>query len=154
MTSYRIDESLGYILGKTYRKLVQIVSSRFKTYDITLEQWSVLYRLNEKEGISQKELAMLADKDQPTITRILDCLERKAWIRREQNAKDRRSFLIYATESGKKLSEMLAPVEKQTIQDVMAGIPEEQRELLKQLLLCMHETAEGLLKSQNENNGE
>ncbi|MGZ9792778.1 MarR family winged helix-turn-helix transcriptional regulator [Bacillus atrophaeus] len=64
-------------------------------------------RVGESRGISQKELSARADKDQATLTKILDLLEKKNFIRREANPRDRRSFLVVLTEAGEELKQTL-----------------------------------------------
>ncbi|MCS7460611.1 MarR family transcriptional regulator [Paenibacillus doosanensis] len=144
MDRYDLDGSYGFLLGKAYRRMLQLLSARFKPYNITPEQWTVLCRLQGNDGISQKELAARADKDAPTTTRILDALERKGWVRRETNAEDRRSFGVYSTELGVKLAKQLIPIELQTLRDAAHEIGEDQLIQFKQLLRQISRTAESL----------
>lgn len=144
MQRYDLDGSYGFLLGKTYRRMLQLLLQRFKPYNITPEQWSVLCRLQGNDGISQKELAFRADKDAPTTTRILDVLERKGWVRREMNAEDRRSFGVYCTPEGAELARRLAPIELQTLRDAAEDIPPQQLELFMALLRQIAQTAERL----------
>ncbi|WP_256865476.1 MarR family winged helix-turn-helix transcriptional regulator [Paenibacillus sp. 32352] len=148
MPFYDLDASFGFLLGKAYRRMSQLLLLRFKPYNITPEQWTILCRLQGNDGISQKELAARADKDPPTTTRILDVLERKGYVRREMNAEDRRSFCVYSTPLGKELAEKLVPIEIEALQDAAGDIPYAQLELLKQLLLQIGRTAEQLHDSQ------
>lgn len=147
MERYDLDGSYGFLLGKTYRRMVQLLLQRFKPYNITPEQWSVLCRLQGNDGISQKELAARADKDPPTTTRILDVLERKGWVRREMNEEDRRSFGVYSTPEGVELAKRLGPIELQTLYDAARDIPQERLELFMQLLRQIGQTAEQLQES-------
>ena len=71
------NPSIGFHLGYTYRRASHLFANALKPYDITPEQWLVLYHIGEHEGLNQKEVAAKADKDQPTTTRILDLLEKK-----------------------------------------------------------------------------
>lgn len=144
MSFYDLDGSFGFLLGKAYRRMFQLLLIRFKPYNITPEQWTVLCRLQGNDGISQKELAARADKDPPTTTRILDVLERKGYVRREMNAGDRRSFCVYSTPLGIELAQKLVPIELQALKDAAGDIPFAQQELLKQLLLQISRTAEQL----------
>ena len=64
-----IDHSLGFVLNHAGRRLTQLLTLRFQPYDMTTEQWSVLNRLDEEDGISQKELAIRSEKDQTNVTR-------------------------------------------------------------------------------------
>lgn len=118
----------------TYRKLYQHLFTRFKPYDVTPEQWSLLNHLCEQEGINQKELAARLGKDPPTTTRILDGLDRKQLIRRQPNPDDRRSFLIFLTEEGRSIAKQLLPIEQETIKAAVAGLNKEQIEVFLQVL--------------------
>ncbi|WFE13588.1 MarR family transcriptional regulator [Bacillus atrophaeus] len=100
------EELIGYNI-KTSRRIIRFLAIHLKEDGITPEQWTVLKRVGESRGISQKELSARADKDQATMTKILDLLEKKNFIRREANPRDRRSFLVVLTEAGEELKKTL-----------------------------------------------
>jgi DNA-binding MarR family transcriptional regulator len=133
----KLDNSLGFVLNNAGRRVSQLLSLYFSPYGITLEQWTVLNRLAEQDGINQKELARRTGKDQTNVTRILDQLERKGLARRKPNAGDRRSFLAVVTEDGRKLNEILVPIEAEAIRTVMKDLSENEilqfRELLRKI---------------------
>lgn len=137
-----LDDSIGFLLGQTYRKIVHILSIELKVLDITPEQWSVLYRISEKEALNQKELAHRSGKDQPTTTRILDVLYKKGLIEKKMCPSDRRSFLVYITENGKDLVQEAIPIEKETIERVIHGIDPNHLILLKSILTEMNTNIE------------
>jgi DNA-binding MarR family transcriptional regulator len=129
-----IDDSIGFIISQTARRLHQLLTSKFQSFDITSEQWSVLLRLAKQDGITQKELSLRTFKDPTNVTRILDQLERKGWIRRVQNNEDRRSFLAYVTEQGRLLNEQLLPVETEFAQQIGASLSDEEIDLFRKTL--------------------
>jgi DNA-binding MarR family transcriptional regulator len=47
--------------------------------DITIEQWSVLYHLWKEDGMSQQQLCDATFRDKPSITRLVDNLEKLNW---------------------------------------------------------------------------
>jgi DNA-binding MarR family transcriptional regulator len=126
-----ISDSLGFIISQTSRKLNQLLTLKFQPFDITSEQWAVLIRLARQDGITQRELALRTHKDPTNVTRILDQLERKGWIRRVTNQEDRRSFLTYVTESGRLLNEKLLPIEAEFVQSVSASLSEMELSMLE-----------------------
>lgn len=121
-------------MGVTYRKISNLLMYRLREHEITPEQWSVLYRVSENEGMIQKDIAERAGKDRPTTTRILDALEAKGFVTKQAGRTDRRSFVVFATDKGRALIDLIVPIEKQTIADATAGISEEHVELLHRLL--------------------
>lgn len=134
-----IQDSLGYILANTGRKLTQHLTLKFEPYGITSEQWSVLHWLTIKDNITQRELSKRTEKDPTNITRILDQLERKGWIERKANAIDRRSYLIYVTPSGRALSELLLPIEQEVTSNIEALLSQEHLDSLKLSLHKIHQ---------------
>lgn len=131
---FKLDAPLGYVINKTALALKNELGRRFKPYDITVEQWRVLNRLWEKDGLTQKELAEQIFKDQPNTTRILDKLQNKGIIRREASPDDRRAFIINLTDEGRMLRAQLLPVARRMGEDVFTGISEGEQQLLKVLL--------------------
>lgn len=129
-----LDKYIGFILNNTTRKFSQFAVSFFKPYDITPEQAGILRRLGEDEGITQKDLSIRMAKDQTNITRILVQLERKGLILRKQSKEDRRAFLTYLTDKGKKLNENIIPAEQEIMNIALSGISEERSVLLKEIV--------------------
>lgn len=129
-----INDSIGYIISTTGRKLNQYFSLRFQSFDITSEQWSVLNKLAERDGISQRELSEHTEKDSNNITKILDQLERKGWVKRISNPQDRRSFLVYVTDDGLLLIKQLAPLDEELLNDVCASLSADEIALLRKFL--------------------
>ncbi|GLI83028.1 MarR family winged helix-turn-helix transcriptional regulator [Rossellomorea marisflavi] len=134
------DESIGLNTSHTIRNVIRYLTVHLKEFDLTPEQWTVLKRLAANDGISQKTLAELADKDQPTVTRILDILERKNLISKKKNVDDRRSFLIHITEKGKNVQQELTPFIEDVFENqILKGIPEEKLEVYKEVLQLINQ---------------
>jgi DNA-binding MarR family transcriptional regulator len=145
-----LDDSIGFILNHAGRRVSQLFTSRLQPYGITTEQWTVLSRLAEQDGISQKLLAQRAEKDQTNLTRILDQLERKGLVERKANAADRRSFLTYITAKGKELQGTLAPIEQRVVQEVTEGLSAGQIAELRTLLTHMTHQANHYIREVEE----
>jgi MarR family transcriptional regulator, transcriptional regulator for hemolysin len=133
------DESIGLFTSNTVKNLIRFLSANIKNFDITPEQWTVLKRLSENDGINQKELAIKAEKDQPTVTRILDILERKELIIKKKNKDDRRSFILFITDKGIAVKEELSPIiEKIWEEKILTGISEEDLKVYRSVLVKMN----------------
>lgn len=78
-------------------------------YEVTADQWNVLFALWEEDGQFQKQLADKLMKDKPSITRILDSLANKNLISRLADATDRRKFKIVLTPPGRRAVIELLP---------------------------------------------
>jgi DNA-binding MarR family transcriptional regulator len=116
------------------RKISSLFAGMLKPYGITPEQWTVLYQVYRQEGINQKELSLRSGKDQPSITRILDVLDKKDLIQRKPDPGDRRAYLIYATPAVQQLMNETAPLELSLNDELIAGISDEQLQTLDQII--------------------
>lgn len=131
---FNLDDSLGFILNRSNTRMKNDLLHRFKEYDVTPEQWAVLNRLWEKEGLSPKELAELTSKDLPTTVRILSKLEKKGLITRRVNPEDSRAYLISLTSEGRELRDKLIPLAFEALDKAFKGIDKKQIEEVKIVL--------------------
>lgn len=118
------DQSVGNFTNLVNKKLVYYLNSQLGTFDITAEQWHVLLKLSKQNNINQKVLSQIVNKDQPTLTRMLDILERKSLVERHTSKEDRRSFCIHITEKGLALTEKLIPYIEDIFKKILNDISE------------------------------
>ncbi|OPZ74481.1 MAG: HTH-type transcriptional regulator MhqR [Firmicutes bacterium ADurb.Bin456] len=135
---FSLDESIGFILNRTNAKLKNEFHQRLKTHNVTPEQWAVLNRLWERDGVSPKEISVSIFKDLPNTVRILDKLNRKGLIMRRTNPLDRRAHLIYITSEGLELKGKLVPLAKGILTKALDGIGSEKTRELKDMLNRMY----------------
>jgi DNA-binding MarR family transcriptional regulator len=102
--------------------------------EITIEQWSVLYHLWKENGLSQQELCNHSFRDKPSITRLVDNLEKLKLVKRVASKEDRRINRIYLTETGKNLQEQTMSVANKTLNEALAGVSSEDIERCKAIL--------------------
>ncbi|MCT4660325.1 MAG: MarR family transcriptional regulator [Tissierellales bacterium] len=132
--AYRAEDSIELLLSRVLSKWRRTILKEFKKYDMTTEQWSLLNRLWEQEGISQTKLAQMTSKDLPTITRILNKIENKELIVRKSDPNDRRASLIFLTEKGRLLEDKLNPIAKNISERALENISGEDIDKLKKVL--------------------
>ncbi len=135
-------ESMGFLMGRTNQKLINSLSRELREYSITPEQWALLNLLIDQDGISQKELAFKSAKDQTTITRALDNLNKKNYIKRQSSPNDRRVFLIYLTDEGRRLMEQLIPVAQNLLKEIFKDFSPKEIIELKILLNKLYQAIE------------
>ncbi|MEX0362411.1 MarR family winged helix-turn-helix transcriptional regulator [Flagellimonas sp.] len=68
---------------------------------ITTEQWVILKIVEESGPLTQKEVANMSYRDPASITRTLDLLSKKDFVRRIPVETDRRQHHIVLTELGR-----------------------------------------------------
>lgn len=139
---FDMDNSLGFILNKTALLSKANFNSRLKAYGISPEQWSLLFRVVDKSGLTQKELSDSTYKDQANITRSIDRLIQKGLMKRVPNAQDRRSFNLFPTEEAAVLVDKVIPLSKAHNEHLTEGLTIKEAEMLKALLKKVYQNLE------------
>ena len=131
-----IKNATAYVIEHTARLLRFHLNHELKEwgYEITREQWFLMFQLYENEGCSQGELADEILHDHPNITRQLDALEKRGYVERQHDPEDRRRHLIYLTADGRKVMDEMMPKAVETRKQLFAGISQEEVDQLKDIL--------------------
>ena len=106
---------------------------RLAGLEITIEQWSVLYHLWKQDGLSQQELCNRTFRDKPSITRLLDNLEKQKLVKRMPSKDDRRINLVCLTEPAKLLQDKTIELANQTMDEALVGVGKNEIEIVKQV---------------------
>jgi DNA-binding MarR family transcriptional regulator len=115
-------------LNLTGCKLKQFIAAKLRQMDVPLtpEQFILIDLLWNQGSMSQQQLADQMQKDKNSVTKLVDALERKGFVVREQNRQDRRSNTLILTEK----AEGLKPGAKQKgisiLDEMLIGISEEE----------------------------
>jgi DNA-binding MarR family transcriptional regulator len=129
--------TLGFIVHDVARFLRKRFEQRAKGLGLTRSQWQALVYLNVNEGIHQGGLAEIMEIEAITLVRILDKLEERGWIERRQHPTDRRIWLLYLRDEVRPLIAEMRAIGDATRAEALAGISEDQRHLLLELLTLM-----------------
>jgi len=102
--------------------------------EITIEQWSILYHLWKEDCLSQQELCNRTFRDKPSITRLIDNLEKMKLVKRVASKEDRRINMVCLSEAAKELQQQTIDIANQTMDEALTGISKDEIETVKQVL--------------------
>ena len=133
---FKRGELYSFITGKASTAIARRLQKNFKeaTVEITIEQWSVLYHLWKQDGLSQQQLCDATFRDKPSITRLVDNLEKLKLVKRVASKDDRRMNMIYLTNEAQVLQEQTMGLANQTLNEALEGVTIEQIEMAKMVL--------------------
>jgi len=133
---FKRSELYSFMTGKATTAIARRLQRNFKQagLEITVEQWSVLYHLWKQDGMSQQDLCNATFRDKPSITRLVDNLEKQRLVRRIASKKDRRINEVYLTDNGRVLESTTMTVATQTLNEALEGVSEKQVEEAKEVL--------------------
>jgi DNA-binding MarR family transcriptional regulator len=138
---FKKSELYGFITGKASTAIARRLQKNFKqnNVDITIEQWSVLYHLWKEDGLSQQALCDATFRDKPSITRLVDNLEKLKLVKRVASKDDRRINMIYLTGEALQLQERTMEIANQTLNEALSGVTNGQIEIAKEVLQQVYE---------------
>lgn len=133
---FPLDSSPGYIIHRADMQMKAGLSRVFQAngFDITPEQWGVLSRLWQSEGIHQSELAARTAKDRHNITRILSLLEKNGYVHRVPDIEDKRRQRVYLTPDGHTLQNKLTPLVIGFLQTCFEGLSQKDVHAFRRIL--------------------
>ena len=101
------QQSLGFMTITTNRLLCALLRRRMvqEGIDLTAEQWGVLAKVWNQEGLSQDELARFACVEKSSMSRVLAVLERKGLLERRPDPGDARRKNIFPTAAADAIKE-------------------------------------------------
>lgn len=135
---FRVDQQLIFAIlnGKVSTAINRKLSRNFRQegIDISPEQWTILLSLWEKDGITQQELCNATFKDKPSMTRLIDHMERQHLVVRISDKSDRRSNLIHLTKTGRELENKAYRIANATLEQALDGISIENLKIGQEVL--------------------
>lgn len=136
INKYILEESFGFITSRTHSSMNRRLLKNFKDVDhpITTEQYGVMVHLWSSDGKSQQDLCCSTGKDKPSITRIIDNLEKRGFVRRKSCPNDRRKNLIFLTKEGEILRKQSNELAIKTLNEMLGNIDERDLEIAKNVM--------------------
>jgi len=138
---FKKGELYSFVTGKASTAIARRLQKKFNGAGlrITIEQWSVLYHLWKQDGMSQQELGNATFRDKPSITRLVDNLERLQLVKRVAYPEDRRINRICLTKTGLKLQEQSMLMAEETLNEALEGVGADQIEVCKMVLQLVYD---------------
>ncbi len=138
---FKKGELYSFITGKASTAIARRLQKKFNAagLSITIEQWSVLYHLWKEDGKSQQELCNRTFRDKPSITRLVDNLEKLNLVKRVSSKEDRRINMIYLTPDALTLQEQTMALAEETLNEALQQVPPDQIDVCKAVLQVVYD---------------
>lgn len=138
---FRKSELYSFITGVASTAIARRLQKKFNQAELnlTIEQWSVLYHLWKEDGISQQDLCKATFRDKPSMTRLVDNLEKAGMVKRIPSKADRRKNLIYLTEQAKEMQDTCYSFAEETVEEALYGVSDDKIEVCKDVLKIVYE---------------
>ena len=134
MKKMMLSDCLCYLTGKVFRNMLACYGPFIKDHNLTVSQLFLLLALYEKDGSTPQELSSRLALNSSTLTGILDRLEKKGLIKRENNVHDRRSIVIKLTDRAKSIKDLLWDIYEKVNGELRSALSQEEIDQLYNIM--------------------
>lgn len=132
-----LSRNFGFILNDVARLMRITFDRRVKALGLTRSQWWVLNYLFRNNGTTQSELADILEIEKATLGRLLDRMEAKGWIRRQEHSTDRRAKCVFLTDEVEPAVKTMRAAAADLRRDALANFDNIDRERFVDMLLAI-----------------
>lgn len=115
------DMNIGKNIGILCRQLNIYLNRALSEYDITASEIMYLGSLFIRDGVTQEELSDEFCVDKAATARTLSSLESKGLVYRRSHDSDKRSKLVFLTDSADRFRNVLSDIQQRWCSDVLVG---------------------------------
>ena len=126
--------TVGTALRLTYRAFARDLARRLAPHGVTLLMWFVLRELWKRDGLSQAEIAVAADRQASAIVSVVRSLQAAGLVRVTRTANDGRRTVVRLTRAGRKLEPVLTAHGKMLSQTAQRGFSAAEKRALMDML--------------------
>lgn len=115
-------------IGKTF-------SSELENYGITAAEWRVILTLGLHENASGQDITNRWAMDKMAVSRAIAALEEHNLVKKQQNKKDKRSFDLTLTRTGKALYSKILPSANHLYHEILSCLSKQEAKALRNSLI-------------------
>jgi len=132
--NYECRKSIGYLLRHSSKLITSQIESLFVSEDISFVQYVILMNLRDGLAKTSAELCQSICHDSGALTRIIDQMENRKFLKRVRSKQDRRIITLKLTKSGKEIAESFLPRVVQLYNSLLADFTHKEADTLINLL--------------------
>lgn len=136
---HRLDRAIPYLVARAGERMGMAFSKELRPFQLTLNEWRACAAL---QGAPHQRLADLGERiaaDASTLSRVVDGLIRRGLVKRDRSTTDARALALSLTPEGVALTEKIIPLAQLYERIALAGISEEEGEMLRGLLARIYD---------------
>jgi DNA-binding MarR family transcriptional regulator len=134
-----VDDTLTHWVKLAFVTMRREMEASLRSTGMTVTQWRALGVIFHRAIVTHSELVKQLEIEGPSVTSLVNGMERKGWVTRERSPSDARVKRLRLTARGRKMiegaQEAMAPIERR----MEATLTESGRLSLKKLMRTMIE---------------
>ena len=132
-----IEDRFIFLISKVCQKLIINLQKAFSEsgVEVTPIQVMLLFFLQKNDGSSLTQISQGLMLENPTVTGLIDRLEKLGYVKRSDHPNDRRVYLVHLTEKGNKVAKKALPIVKKLNEQIKEGYSKGEIEDFKKVLI-------------------
>ena len=132
-----VEDRLIFLISKVYQKVIINLQKAFSkaNLEVTPVQAMLLFFLQKNDGLSLTQISQGLMLENPTVTGLIDRLEKSGYVKRSDHPNDRRVYLVYLTEKGSRVAEKALPIVKKLNEEIKEGYSKKEIDAFKKVLM-------------------
>lgn len=132
--SFDFQNTPGHLVRRAHQRTVALFMEETAGFDVTPVQFAILHELLAQPGEDQVTLASRVAFDAATSGSVIGRLEKRGWIRREPDTRDRRRKLLWITPEGEVAALQMRAAAERVQERLTAPLNTDERAQLMALL--------------------
>ncbi len=131
------EDRLIFLISKVCQKLIVNLQKALSEsgIEVTPIQVMLLFFLQKNDGSSLTQISQGLMLENPTVTGLIDRLEKLDYVKRSDHPDDRRVYLVHITEKGGKVANRALPIIKKLNEEIKKGYSKGEIENFKKVLI-------------------
>ncbi|MCV2881462.1 MarR family winged helix-turn-helix transcriptional regulator [Actibacterium sp. XHP0104] len=142
VTDDTLDGFVGYLMKRAFAAVQTDLARTLEPFELRMMTFSALVVVVDNPGLRQSDLAQALSVERPNLVVIVDELERRGLIRRQQMPTDRRAYALVPTDAGRGLCRRATAAVKAHEDRILSGLSANQIDQLSDALRAIRRTAE------------
>lgn len=131
---FRVRDYPFFFMHWIITKNNQNIGDSLRDRDLTPAIWRILALLQERDGVSVTELSEASLIDRALLSRLLSDLEKRGFVRKRSDPKDKRYTGVYLAPAGAKVFAEILPIARRRIERAQEGLSAGELAELKRIL--------------------
>lgn len=127
----KLNECINFLLSVSQHKVYKLFNRYLEEFEITPAQYGVLNCVWTEGKISPKRIGELLYLEAPTVSGILDKMQKMDLIDREIDPANRRNVLVTSTEKANELRDVIQAASMEMNKNVLQELSDQEIEALK-----------------------
>ncbi len=142
-----LEERLSYRCSLVSARIARFMAPMWTRYGLSVDTWRIMAVIGRYGPVSAKEVAVRSSSDAFHVSRAIDRLARKRYIKRDVDPNDRRRAKLELSASGRTAHRAIGYALTRFETELLAGLTGQDQRLLRRSLATVDERALALTAS-------